>query len=248
MTWRARPCSSRRRHPTTCRGSCCRSTAAGSGDEPRCSASLAGHRIVPVHRDRRRRARRRRSPHALDAGGIRCAEITLRTPAGLDAIRAMAQVPGFTVGAGTVLTPDDVDSRAPMPAPVRRSARASTHERRRSPLRAAGIGVLPGVATATEVQRAVRAGLERGQVLPGRSTRRARTDPRARGSVRRAGLRAERRSDAPTRRSSTSPTRRCPRSAAAGWRRASLLRAQRLRRDQPAEPRGDSDRRAVTAT
>ncbi|HWR85693.1 MAG TPA: keto-deoxy-phosphogluconate aldolase, partial [Rhodoglobus sp.] len=39
---------------------------------------------------------------ALAAGGIGCAEITLRTPAGVDAIRAAARVPGFLVGAGTV--------------------------------------------------------------------------------------------------------------------------------------------------
>jgi 2-dehydro-3-deoxyphosphogluconate aldolase / (4S)-4-hydroxy-2-oxoglutarate aldolase len=35
-------------------------------------------------------------------------EVTLRTPAALDAIRAMGEVPGGIVGAGTLITPDDV--------------------------------------------------------------------------------------------------------------------------------------------
>lgn len=35
-------------------------------------------------------------------------EVTLRTPAALDAIRVMADVPGGFVGAGTLITSDDV--------------------------------------------------------------------------------------------------------------------------------------------
>ena len=45
---------------------------------------------------------------ALVAGGLPALEVTLRTPAALDAIRAMAEVPGGVVGAGTLITPDDV--------------------------------------------------------------------------------------------------------------------------------------------
>ena len=45
---------------------------------------------------------------ALVAGGLPALEVTLRTPAALPAIRAMSQVKGGVVGAGTVLTPDDV--------------------------------------------------------------------------------------------------------------------------------------------
>jgi 2-dehydro-3-deoxyphosphogluconate aldolase/(4S)-4-hydroxy-2-oxoglutarate aldolase len=47
---------------------------------------------------------------ALVAGGLPVLEVTLRTPAALDAIREMAQVPGGIVGAGTLLTPADVDA------------------------------------------------------------------------------------------------------------------------------------------
>jgi 2-dehydro-3-deoxyphosphogluconate aldolase / (4S)-4-hydroxy-2-oxoglutarate aldolase len=46
---------------------------------------------------------------ALLAGGLRIVEITLRTPAALDAIRAIAgEVQGLIVGAGTLLKPLDV--------------------------------------------------------------------------------------------------------------------------------------------
>ena len=40
---------------------------------------------------------------ALVAGGLPALEVTLRTPAALDAIRAMAEIPGGVVGAGTIL-------------------------------------------------------------------------------------------------------------------------------------------------
>jgi 2-dehydro-3-deoxyphosphogluconate aldolase / (4S)-4-hydroxy-2-oxoglutarate aldolase len=46
---------------------------------------------------------------ALVAGGLPVLEVTLRTPAALDAIREMKQVPGAIVGAGTVLNPGDLD-------------------------------------------------------------------------------------------------------------------------------------------
>jgi 2-dehydro-3-deoxyphosphogluconate aldolase / (4S)-4-hydroxy-2-oxoglutarate aldolase len=46
---------------------------------------------------------------ALVAGGLPVLEVTLRTPAALDVIRAMKQVPGAIVGVGTVLNPADLD-------------------------------------------------------------------------------------------------------------------------------------------
>ena len=45
---------------------------------------------------------------ALVKGGLRVLEVTLRTPCALDAIRAMSEVEGGVVGAGTLLTPADV--------------------------------------------------------------------------------------------------------------------------------------------
>lgn len=45
---------------------------------------------------------------ALVAGGLPVLEVTLRTPVALDVIRAMAEVPGAVVGAGTVLGADQM--------------------------------------------------------------------------------------------------------------------------------------------
>ncbi|MBI1418343.1 MAG: bifunctional 4-hydroxy-2-oxoglutarate aldolase/2-dehydro-3-deoxy-phosphogluconate aldolase [Limimaricola sp.] len=47
---------------------------------------------------------------ALVAGGLPALEVTLRTPAALEAIAAMAEVEGGVVGAGTLLTPRDVEA------------------------------------------------------------------------------------------------------------------------------------------
>lgn len=45
---------------------------------------------------------------ALVAGGLRTLEVTLRTPAALAAMKAMADVPGAIVGVGTALDGDDL--------------------------------------------------------------------------------------------------------------------------------------------
>ena len=45
---------------------------------------------------------------ALVAGGLPALEVTLRTPAALEVIAEMAKVEGGIVGAGTLLTPEDV--------------------------------------------------------------------------------------------------------------------------------------------
>ncbi len=78
--------------------------------------------------------------------GLRVLEVTLRTPVALDAIRAMAKVPGAIVGAGTVLNTRQLDEAvdagsqfivSPGPHRTPRASRAST-----------GVAYLPGVATA----------------------------------------------------------------------------------------------------
>ena len=95
---------------------------------------------------------------ALGSGGIPCAEITLRTAAGLAALAAIADIPGFIAGAGTVLTADQVDQVADAGAQfiVSPGFDADVVDRARD----RGLAVLPGVATATEIQRALRAGVE----------------------------------------------------------------------------------------
>ena len=101
---------------------------------------------------------------ALVEGGIRAAEVTLRTPAGLDAMAAMAAHGDLIVGAGTVLTPEQVDACAAAGAQFIVSPGFDEDVVARA--QGAGLGVLPGVATATEVQRALRAGLTELKLFP----------------------------------------------------------------------------------
>lgn len=93
---------------------------------------------------------------ALVAGGLPALEVTLRTPAALDAIRAMAEVPGGVVGAGTLLTPADV--RAAKAAGARFGVSPGASDRLIAACEDEGLPLLPGAATATEVM----ALLERG--------------------------------------------------------------------------------------
>lgn len=119
--------------------------------------SIASIRIVPVITIDDA-ARAVDLAHALAAGGIPCAEITLRTPAGLPAIAAIASVPDFTLGAGTVITVEQVDEVADAGATFIVSPGLDEAVVTRALER--GLGVLPGVATATEIQAALRLGLD----------------------------------------------------------------------------------------
>jgi 2-dehydro-3-deoxyphosphogluconate aldolase/(4S)-4-hydroxy-2-oxoglutarate aldolase len=87
---------------------------------------------------------------ALVAGGLPAIEITLRTPAALDAIRAIAEaVPDAVVGAGTVLTPELAD--AAVAAGARFLVSPGWTDRLLTAMRGAGLPFLPGVSTASEV-------------------------------------------------------------------------------------------------
>lgn len=101
---------------------------------------------------------------ALAAGGIACAEITLRTAAGLDAIKAVAGSADFLIGAGTVVSLDDlkraVDAGAMFIVSPGLDPEIVTGAL------ALGIAVLPGVATGTEVQHAARLGLDLVKFFP----------------------------------------------------------------------------------
>lgn len=94
---------------------------------------------------------------ALVSGGLRALEVTLRTPAALDAIRAMADAaPEAVVGAGTLRTPDDV--RAARAAGARFGVSPGLSVRVLDAADEAGLPMLPGVATPSEAM----AGAERG--------------------------------------------------------------------------------------
>ncbi|MFC2967827.1 bifunctional 4-hydroxy-2-oxoglutarate aldolase/2-dehydro-3-deoxy-phosphogluconate aldolase [Acidimangrovimonas pyrenivorans] len=94
-------------------------------------------------------ARARPLAEALVAGGLPALEVTLRTPAALDAIREMAQVPGGVVGAGTLLTPEDV--AAAKAAGARFGVSPGATDRLLDACEAADLPLLPGAATASEV-------------------------------------------------------------------------------------------------
>ena len=101
---------------------------------------------------------------ALVAGGLPVLEVTLRTPAALDSIRAMKQVAGAIVGAGTVLDPEQLDRAIEAgsefvvsPGLTDRLGRAAA---------AARVPLLPGVANASDVMRALDLGFTRLKFFP----------------------------------------------------------------------------------
>lgn len=85
---------------------------------------------------------------ALVAGGLPALEVTLRTDAALDAIAAMAKIPGAVVGAGTLITPEDV--RAAKEAGATFGVSPGATNILISACEAEGLPLLPGAATATE--------------------------------------------------------------------------------------------------
>jgi len=96
---------------------------------------------------------------ALLAGGIGAVEVTLRTPESLAAIEAIARgVPGIALGAGTVLTREDMRRAANAGAVFMISPGISPE------LLAAGrelkVPYLPGIATASEIQLGMAAGYD----------------------------------------------------------------------------------------
>ncbi|WP_205626898.1 bifunctional 4-hydroxy-2-oxoglutarate aldolase/2-dehydro-3-deoxy-phosphogluconate aldolase [Pseudoponticoccus marisrubri] len=96
---------------------------------------------------------------ALVKGGLPVLEVTLRTPAALDVIREMAQVEGGVVGAGTLLTPDDV--RNAVDAGAQFGVSPGATDTVLSACEEAGLPILPGAATSSEVMRL----LERGYTV-----------------------------------------------------------------------------------
>lgn len=94
---------------------------------------------------------------ALVHGGLPVAEVTFRTSAARDAIRAMADRGDILVGAGTVLTPTQVDQAVAAGARFVVSPGLSRAVVERC--QDHGVLALPGAVTATEVQAALELGL-----------------------------------------------------------------------------------------
>jgi len=102
---------------------------------------------------------------ALVAGGVRLLEITLRTPAGLAGATAVIRaVPGAMVGIGTILTPDDLARAVGVGARFALSPGATPTLLEAAA--AAPIPFLPGVATASELMRAMEYGFTTCKFFP----------------------------------------------------------------------------------
>ena len=96
---------------------------------------------------------------ALLAGGIAVMEITLRTAAGIDAIRAVVkQCPNVLVGAGTVLTTEQADEAIEAGAKFIVSPGFDLDLVQHAAWRS--VPIYPGVATPTEVMAGLKAGLK----------------------------------------------------------------------------------------
>ena len=102
---------------------------------------------------------------ALVAGGLRAIEVTLRTPGALDAIRAVADsVPEAVVGAGTVLTPEQVTRS--VEAGARFLVSPGWTDSLLDAMRASGVPYLPGVSTASEVVALLERGVREMKFFP----------------------------------------------------------------------------------
>ena len=101
---------------------------------------------------------------ALVAGGLRVLEVTLRTPAALNAIRAMKQVEGAIVGAGTVTNEQELADAIGAgsefivsPGLTESLGKAAINE---------GIPFLPGIANAGDIMRGLDLGLTHFKFFP----------------------------------------------------------------------------------
>lgn len=101
---------------------------------------------------------------ALVAGGLPVAEITFRTAAAQDSIRAMADRGDILLGAGTVLTPEQVDQAVAAGASYVVSPGLSRAVVERC--QEHGVLALPGAVTATEIQAALELGLTTVKFFP----------------------------------------------------------------------------------
>ena len=100
----------------------------------------------------------------LVKAGLPVIEVTLRTPAALDVLRAMSNVPGAIAGAGTVTTPEMLGQAAEAGAKFIVSPGLS--ERLATAAMKAGVPLLPGVATAGEILRGFELGLDHFKFFP----------------------------------------------------------------------------------
>jgi len=117
---------------------------------------LAGARVIPVITIRDP-AQAGPLAEALKAGGLPCAEVTLRTDAAEEAIRIMSQDPEMLIGAGTVLSKDQAERAVGAGARFIVTPGLSGKVVRSCQDRS--IPVIPGAVTATEIGTALDEGV-----------------------------------------------------------------------------------------
>lgn len=102
---------------------------------------------------------------ALVAGGLSLIEVTLRTPAALDAVRAIAaEVEGAVVGIGTVLEPGQLD--AARAAGARFAVSPGATPRLLDAAAGTDLPLLPGIATASEAMALIERGYRFAKFFP----------------------------------------------------------------------------------
>ena len=102
---------------------------------------------------------------ALVSGGLNILEVTLRTPAALDAIAAIArEVPDAIVGAGTVINARQFEQAAQ--AGSRFVVSPGLTEEVVHASREHDVPILPGIATASDIMRGLALGLDTFKFFP----------------------------------------------------------------------------------
>ena len=124
---------------------------------------IGGARVVPVltatDADEAEGACR-----ALLAGGLPVVEITFRTTAAADAIRRAAAIDGLLVGAGTVLSTDQLAAAAD--AGARFAVAPGTNDAVAEAAARAAIPFVPGAATPSEIEHARELGCSAVKIFP----------------------------------------------------------------------------------
>lgn len=141
-------------------------TEAAPNAERQVVESLARARVLPVLTVTGIKTVRA-TCQALADGGISCVEITYRTALASEAISLASEIPGLTVGAGTVLDPGQLQAAA------RAGARFALAPGLAEPVVAAaheaGLPFFPGVATASEIGLARSLGCRVVKIFPASS-------------------------------------------------------------------------------
>lgn len=101
---------------------------------------------------------------ALVAGGLPVLEVTLRTPAAIDVIKAMKTVPGAVVGAGTVLNADQL--KTSLAAGAEFIVSPGMTPKFAQEVIDTGIPFLPGTANASDIMLGLELGLTRFKFFP----------------------------------------------------------------------------------